>query len=299
MEAYPFPMHEMSFVSQKQPLKMMYMYEKAKIGNGKTVLLLHGKNFSGVYWRNVMKKLLSKGYDVLAPDQIGFGNSSMPNNYQYSFQQLAQNTKILLDSLKIGQVILLGHSMGGMLAIRFALMYPEMTKQLILEDPIGLEDWKLVVPYTSVDEEFEKQMGQTRESVKKYMMENYFHNTWKSAYDFLLEPTTILIGTPQYEVQAWNMALTSDMIFTEPVCYEFSQIKVPTALIIGQKDRTAIGKEKVKKEVADEMGNYPVLGRAAAAKIPGAVLIEMPDSGHIPHIEEFDLFMENLWKVIL
>jgi pimeloyl-ACP methyl ester carboxylesterase len=245
-----------------------------------------------------MQKLLEKGYNVIAPDQIGFGSSSMPDNYQYSFQQLALNTKELLDSLKIKKAIVLGHSMGGMLATRFALLYPEMTEQLILENPIGLEDWKLEVPYTSVDEEYKKELGQTRESVKKYMMENYFHKTWKSEYDFLLEPTTNAIGTADYNAQAWNMALTSDMIFTQPVCYEFSQLKVPTALIIGQKDRTAIGKEKVKKEVADEMGNYPLLGKATAAEIPGAVLIEMPNSGHIPHIEEFDLFMENLFKVI-
>lgn len=291
---YAFSLKEMEITSQRKQLDMVYMYEKAEQGNGKTVLLLHGKNFSGAYWGNVMKKLLSKGYDVIAPDQIGFGQSAMPEDYQYSFQQLAKNTKVLLDSLGIKKVIVLGHSMGGMLATRFALMYPETTTQLILEDPIGLEDWKLVVPYTPIDEEYKKELGKTRESVKKYMLENYFHNEWKDAYNPLLETSTSKIGTPEYPRIAWSMALTSDMIFNQPVCYEFSQLKVPTVLIIGQKDRTAIGKEKVSKEQAAQMGNYPALGKSTAEKIPNATLIEMPDAGHIPHVEQFEFFMSHL-----
>jgi pimeloyl-ACP methyl ester carboxylesterase len=67
---------------------------------------------------------------------------------------LAQNTKAVLDELKIDKIYLLGHSMGGMLATRFALMYPEMVEKLILENPIGLEDWKLVAPYTSIDKNY-------------------------------------------------------------------------------------------------------------------------------------------------
>jgi pimeloyl-ACP methyl ester carboxylesterase len=293
-EGYAYQLKQIEISSQRKGLDMAYMYEKAQNGNGKTVLLLHGKNFSGAYWGNVMKKLLSKGYDVVAPDQIGFGQSSMPEDYQYSFYQLAKNTKTLLDSLGIKKVIVVGHSMGGMLATRFALMYPENTTQLILENPIGLEDWKLVVPYTTVDEEYKKELGKTKESVKKYMLENYFHNEWKEAYNPLLESSTSTIGTPEYPRVAWSMALTSDMIFNQPVCYEFSQLKVPTVLIIGQKDRTALGKDKVSKEQAAQLGNYPALGKLTAEKIPNSTLIEMPDAGHIPHVEQFEFFMSHL-----
>jgi pimeloyl-ACP methyl ester carboxylesterase len=296
--AYPYATKQMKFQSQRQPVSMTYMFEKATQGNGKTVVLLHGKNFSGQYWGDVMAKLLANGYNVLAPDQIGFGASSMPGAYQFSFQQLAENTKLLMDSLGIKKAIVLGHSMGGMLATRFALMYPETVSQLILEDPIGLEDWKTMVPYTPVEEEYKKELAKTRESVKKYMMENYFHNEWKKEYDYLLEPTTNNPGAIDYYRKAWCMALTSDMIFTQPVCYEFDQLKVPTVLIIGQKDRTAIGKDKVSKEKAAQMGNYPELGKSTAAKIKNSTLVEMPDAGHIPHVEQFELFMSQLMNVI-
>jgi pimeloyl-ACP methyl ester carboxylesterase len=293
-DGYAYPLKEMEITSQRQELDMIYMYEKAAQPNGKTVLLLHGKNFSGTYWGDVMKKLLTKGYNVIVPDQIGFGQSSMPEKYQYSFQQLSTNTKMLLDSLGVKQVIVVGHSMGGMLATRFALMFPETVTQLILENPIGLEDWKLVVPYTSVDEEYKKELGKTRESVKKYMVENYFHNQWKEEYNSLLTASTSTIGTPDHSKNAWSMALTSDMIFNQPVCYEFNELKVPAVLIIGQKDRTALGKDKVSKEKAALMGNYPALGKSTAEKIPNCTLVEMPDAGHIPHIEQLEFFMSHL-----
>jgi len=90
---------------------------------------------------------------------------------------------------------------------------------------------------------------------------------------------------------AWNQALTYDMIFTQPVVYEFPQVKVPTLLIIGQRDRTALNKAKAPPEVRDTLGNYPQLGRAAAAAIPGAELVELDGLGHLPHIEAFDRFI--------
>ncbi len=295
---YPFRVERFSFVSQRQQLEMAYMYQRAEQHNGRTVLLLHGKNFSGAYWGDVMKELLSKGYNVVAPDQVGFGRSSMPANYQFTFQQLAENTKQLLDSLKIRSVIVMGHSMGGMLAVRFALMYPKATMQLILENPIGLEDWKLKAPYTTVDEEFAKEKKKTRESVKEYFMKNYFHNEWKSEYNALLDPATFRIGTPEYDAQAWCMALTTDMIFTQPVCYEFSRLNVPVVLIIGQLDRTAIGKDRVDRKTALTMGNYPALGKSTVAQIPGGLLMEMPASGHIPHVEEPEVFLQKLITVV-
>ena len=118
--------------------------------NGKNVMLLHGKNFNGAYWRTTIAALSKAGFRVIVPDQVGFGKSTKPKTFQYTFQQLALNTKTLLDSLGINKITVLGHSMGGMIAARFALMYPGLIEKLVLEDPLGLEDWKLKVPYTSI-----------------------------------------------------------------------------------------------------------------------------------------------------
>lgn len=87
--------------------------------------------------------LLSSGYRVIIPDQIGFCKSSKPASYQFSLQQLALNTPSILNSLKVTSVTVMGHSMGGMLPIRFALMYPSLVSHVVLVDPIGLEDWNV------------------------------------------------------------------------------------------------------------------------------------------------------------
>ena len=107
--------------------------------------------------------LSDAGYRVIAPDQIGFCKSSKPEHYQYSFQQLARNTHALLASLGVTNATVIGHSTGGMLAIRYALMYPRETQQLVLVNPIGLEDWKAKgVPSLSVDQWYERELKTTR-----------------------------------------------------------------------------------------------------------------------------------------
>ena len=292
--AYPYPVHFITLHIQGETLKMAYMDVLPAIANGHVVMLLHGKNFNGGYWGQTAKVLAEHGYRVIVPDQIGFGKSSKAQHIQYSFQLLCQNTKAILDTLSIQKVSVLGHSMGGMVATRFTLMYPDMVERLILEDPIGLEDWKVKVPYQSVDMWYDSEMKQDYQSIKKYEQENYYHGTWKPAYDKWLEVPAGWTLNKDYSSIAWNAALTYDMIFTQPVCYEFENIKAPTLLIIGQMDRTAIGKNLVAEPVRKTLGNYPALGTQTHAKITGSKLVELGGVGHIPHIEAFDRFIKPL-----
>jgi pimeloyl-ACP methyl ester carboxylesterase len=295
---YPYPVHFFSLAVQGQRLKMAYMDVKPSKANGRTVVLLHGKNFCGAYWDSTAAALAQKGFRVIMPDQIGFGRSSKPASLQYSFQLLAQNTKALLDSLKITKVAVLGHSMGGMLAVRFTLMYPESTEKLVLENPIGLEDWKTAVPYQSIDQWYKGELAQNYEKIKKYQMDNYYAGQWTPAYDKWARLLAGWTVHPDYPKVAWNAALTYDMIFTQPVYYEFEQIKVPTLLIIGQRDRTALGKANAPAAVKDTLGNYPVLGRRAAGRIPSAKLVELDGIGHLPHIESFGQFRKALLEFL-
>ena len=291
---YPFPVSFIKLAMQKETYEMAYMDVKPEKPNGKVVMLLHGKNFNGAYWRQTTQALLNEGYRVIIPDQIGFGKSAKPAHFQYSFQQLAKNTKSILDTLGIKKVCVLGHSMGGMVASRFALMYPETTQKLILENPIGLEDYKLKVPYQTLDAAYKKELKQTYESLKEYQLKNYYDNQWKPAYEEWLKPIAGWTLNKDYPVIAWNSALTSDMIMTQPVVYELGNIKSPTLLIIGQRDRTAIGKDMAPKELQASMGNYPELGKQTQAKIPNSKLVPIAGVGHLPHIEAFDQFIQPL-----
>lgn len=75
---YPFPVHYITLNVQGEVLKMAYMDVKPMRANGHVVMLGHGKNFSGAYWRQTAKVLSENGYRVIIPDQIGFGKSSKP-----------------------------------------------------------------------------------------------------------------------------------------------------------------------------------------------------------------------------
>ena len=295
---YPYPVQFIALNIQGEALKMAYMDVKPSNANGHVVMLLHGKNFNGAYWGQTAKVLAENGYRVIIPDQIGFGKSSKPQHIQYSFQLLAQNTKAILDTLGIKTVCMLGHSMGGMIATRFTLMYPESVEKFILENPIGLEDWKVKVPYLSVDKWYQIELKEDYNSFKKYEHESYYHGTWKPEYDEWLKVEAGWTLSKDYDRIAWNSALTYDMIYTQPVCYEFENIKPPTLLIIGQLDRTAMGKNLVSEDVRKTLGNYPELGKLTHEKIKGSQLVEVDGVGHVPHIEAFDKFIQPLLQFL-
>ncbi len=295
---YPFEVHFLNLHIQNQYLQMAYMDVHQEKPNGKSILLLHGKNFNGAYWETTISELVKNGFRVIVPDQIGFGKSSKPQSFQYSFQQLALNTKTLLDSLHISHTAVLGHSMGGMLATRFALMFPEITEKLILENPIGLEDYKQLTPYKPVDYWYENELAQNYEKIKQYQLVFYYNNNWKPEYDRWVNLLAGWTINKEYPLIAWNAALTYDMIFTQPVVQEFPLLKCRTLLIIGTRDRTALGKALASPEVQKTMGLYNELGKKTQQKIPNSQLVELDNVGHLPHIEAFDSFINPLLKFL-
>jgi pimeloyl-ACP methyl ester carboxylesterase len=284
---YPHPVKTFALDSQAQPLEMAYLDIAPTTPNGRTVVLLHGKNFCAATWEAAITALTGAGYRVVVPDQIGFCKSSKPQRYQYSFGQLAANTQALLASLDIERAVIVGHSMGGMLAARYALQYPDATERLMLVNPIGLEDWKAEgVPWRSVDAWYAREQKTSFDSIRDYQRTVYYDGAWKPEYEQWVRMLGGMYAGEGREAVAWSQALTSDMVFTQPVVHEFPKIAVPTTLFIGQKDRTAIGKDLAPPEVAKRIGDYPALGRRAAAAIPKARLVEFADLGHSPQVED-------------
>lgn len=284
---YPEPVQRFAFTSQRQSMQMAYMDVQAPKPNGRTAVLLHGKNFCAATWDGTLRFLQQQGYRVIAVDQIGFCKSTKPASYQYTFQQLAANTKALLTSLGIERATLIGHSTGGMLATRYALMYPDSVEQLVMINPIGLEDWKAEgVPSLTVDQWYQRELQVTAERIRNYERVTYYVNEWRPDYEPWVQMLAGMFRGPAKEVVAWQSALLYDMIVTQPVLYEFGQIKVPTLLLIGEKDNIAIGKDLVSAEIKARLGNYPLLARRAAQAIPGARLVLFPELGHAPQMQE-------------
>jgi len=285
---YPYPVQFLHLTIEQQQVRMAYMDVQPAKPNGQAVLLFHGKNFNGYYWKDVIAALSNNGYRVVVPDQVGWGQSDKPNIH-YSFPLLAANTKKLLDTLGITKVNVIGHSMGGMLATRFSLMYPAIVDKLIYEDPIGLEDYKTFVPYQPLDSQYANELKATYESLKKY--QQGYYPEWKPAYEQYVAAQYASLQIPNFKDATWASAVTYEMIYNQPVVYEFKNIRQPTLIIIGQADRTIVGKNLLPKEVAAQHGNYPALGKWLHQQINNSKLVELEGVGHIAHIQVPDKFM--------
>jgi pimeloyl-ACP methyl ester carboxylesterase len=274
---------------EKQDLRMAYRdVQPTGASNGRAVLLLHGKNFSGFYWEPTIEFLAQQGYRVIAPDQLGFGASSRPDIH-YSFHQMAQNTKALLDYLGVKQVDVIAHSMGGMLGVRFTLLFPQTVEKLVLENPIGLEDYRTLVPYIPLQQQYEAELSQTYEKMREYQ-KSYYPGAWKPEYEVYVQDQASVLDTGEYPRDAWSSALIYEMTYEQPVVYEMGEISRPTLLIIGQDDRTVVGKRRLPDALQSVAGQYSELGRKTHAAIKGSTLVEVPDCGHIPHIQKPEQF---------
>ncbi|HCD34693.1 MAG: alpha/beta hydrolase [Phycisphaerae bacterium] len=296
---YPYKVHRYPFESQGQHLEMAYMYLSSDESSKGTITLLHGKNFNGAYWQVTANFLHAAGYNVLIPDQIGFGKSSKPTEYQYSFEALAHNTKTLLDHLDIESSHIIGHSMGGMLASRFALLYPNKTQRLTLVNPIGLENYLHYVEYKDVDFFYKNELKQQPQKIVNYQKKNYYDGAWNDQYAALTIPLIGWVNGPDWSTLAMVSARTYDMIFTGPVIEEFDDFKMPATLIIGTRDRTGPGRNWKKTGVNYELGRYDLLGAQVKKRNPNMNVIELDGLGHLPHIEHFERFQKALKQTLL
>ncbi len=294
---YPFEVNTFKLNSQNQDLKMRYMDIGDKDAR-KVIVLLHGKNFSGYYWERVAKDLLKRKYRVIIPDQIGFGKSSKPDSYQYSFGQLAFNTKSLLDNLNIKKFDLVGHSMGGMLATTFAANYSKLVNKLILINPIGLEDYGKYVEFKDVNFFYKRELAKTLDKARNYQKKNYYDGKWSSEYEKLLVPLNGMLAGKDWKIVAWNNALTYGPIFSENIVDRFSQIQSETFLIIGTRDKTGPGRGWLKEGVTRKLGEYKTLGKSAKNMIKGSMLIELDGLGHMPQYENYNVFIKAFYKAI-
>ncbi|KAL1853582.1 hypothetical protein VTK73DRAFT_8929 [Phialemonium thermophilum] len=295
---YPWPVKLYKFQSQRQDLEMAFMDvppSKCAKPNGKVAVLLHGKNFCGPTWEETARKLSGVGYRVILPDHIGFCKSSKPPSYQFSLQQFSFNINGLLQALGIPKATIIGHSLGGMTAVRYGLMFPEQIDNLVLVDPIGLEDWKaLGVPYVDIVDSYANESISDYNSIRGYEQATYYVGQWQPSYDVWVNMLVNIYKGPLGKQYSWNQALVVDMVLTQPIAYEFGLLKTHTLLMVGDKDNTAIGKQWSPPDVQAKLGHYDVLGKQVAAQIPDCELIEFPDLGHAPQLSDPVTFHEKL-----
>ncbi|KAM0437790.1 hypothetical protein ACHAPT_002155 [Fusarium lateritium] len=293
---YPWPVKLFRFTSQLQSLEMAFMDVPPKgYPNGKTALLLHGKNFCGPTWEGTIRALRREGYRVVAPDQVGFCKSSKPSAYQFSLEQFAWNTRGLLNALDVGNVTVIGHSLGGMLAARYSLQYPESVDKTVMVNAVGMEDYvQKGVPYVSIDTTYISEKASSYQSIRGYEQATYYMGEWKEDYDKWVRMLVNIYYGSQRDNYVKNQAQIVDLVLTQPIAHRFKDIKTRTLIMVGTNDTTAIGAQWAPREVAAKLGHFDVLGKEVAGLIPDGHLIEFPGLGHAPQISHPSRFHKKL-----
>lgn len=289
--AYPYPVHLLPVVNDGEQLSMAYMDVTPQRPNGRTVVLLHGRNFPSSYWAPVIKVLSEAGYRVVVPDQIGFGKSSKPVG-ELHFDTLARNTIALLDHLKIDKADIVAHSLGGMLGVRVARAYPDRVAHLVLTAPIGLEDYRLYVPPTPTERIIETEDKLTAEGYRKQLQTNYAIKLAPEAITPFIDARFNIKGSPEYP--RWLRAFVSSgqMIYREPVAHEIPLVTAPTLFVMGADDHNAPGRPLAPEALRPKMGQNAELAKALAAKMPNARAEVIPDTGHLVFLEAPDKYRE-------
>lgn len=286
--AYPFPVTWYETRSQGAPVRMAYMdIAPTAAANGRTVVLLHGKNFCAATWEATARTLAARGYRVIVPDQIGFCKSSKPKGYQYSFHAMAELTRGLLDRAGVGKVTLVGHSTGGILAMRFALLHPERLDRLVLVNPLGLNDTVAEgVPYTDLGTLRAEEAKTDARSIRAYQQRTYYSGKWRPDYDRWVAMLAGQYASDDGDVVRDAQARLSDMILTQPVAAEIPRIRTPVSLIIGQKDLTAFRANTAPEAIRGRVRMVPKAAEEAVTRFPDARLVRLPALGHSPQVED-------------
>jgi pimeloyl-ACP methyl ester carboxylesterase len=296
---YPWQVEVFPLTIVGKPAEMVYMDIQAERPNGRTVVLLHGKNFCGATWESSARALLRAGYRVIVPDQIGFCKSSKPADAQYSFEMLANNTRKLLAARGITKASVVGHSLGGMLAMRYAIMFPDTVDRLVLVNPLGLKDRSEEgLPYVDVETLWAGEKKTSYASIKAYQLENYYHGTWKASYDRWVWMMAGMYAGKGRDQVALAQAKTSEMIKTQPVAHELYRVKPQTTLIVGTLDKTAFGRQQVPANLRAFLQAIPLIAPEAVRKMPNAILVRMEGVGHSPQVEVPERFEANLLKAL-
>ena len=244
-------------------------------GEGPAIILLHGFTGSHQDWAFQIP-VLSRKYRVVAMDHRGHGKSEAPSSPDdYSVTIFAQDVYGLLQHLGISKTCLMGHSMGGFMALELALEHPEMVTALVLVDTSSGE-WER-------DPGFEQLRTELKELARTEGMEAAFE------YNAAHNPMVLdrFEKHPELrEVSRQRMLQTSvdgyvygwDAIWNwKPVTHRLSEIMVPTLIVVGEEDIPFLKASQMMKE-----------------SIADAELVIIPGATHSPHEEAADAFNDTL-----
>ena len=284
MEEIPYP-HSVQYFdihSFGKDLKLAYMDVKPQGSpNGQTAMLFHGMNFTGKAFEVTIDALTADGFRVIVPDRIGYGRSSKPD-IPYNLHVFTSNAKALLDHLEIPEVAIVGHSMGGMVATRFAMSYPDTTTHVVMANQIGMTDQRQSRTWRDIEDVYRGVLGTSYQSILRNHMRYY--PTWKPEYLDWVRLQYGLTLTSEWPLLARIRAWQTQILFFDPVVYDWQHIGTKALVIGGAADALT--------------RDYASAARHVAETLPNAELVLFPGIGHNPHFEIPDEFHRELIRFL-
>lgn len=238
-------------------------------GAGQPILLVHGFLVSHIEFDDVIDPLAAR-FRVVAPDLPGFGDSEKPSptRYPYGIEAFSEALADIIAAMELGRVSILGHSMGGAVALTLAASHPELVDRLVLVDalvypfPLELRSRVSLVPVLGPFL-FKQLYG--RGTFRGYFREQVFSPGFDVPLD-RVDRYYDRFNTPAARESAY--AVLSAMTDTRPVVARIPRVKAPTMVVWGRHDRLL----------------PPVFGQRLAREVGGARL-ELLDAGHAPNEE--------------
>ena len=280
---YPYPVSYLEVRLYGDVHRVAYMdVPPSTPANGQTVVLMHGMNFFAPAFRPTIIALTAAGFRVLAIDRLGYGRSSKPDVH-YNLHIPARHTRALLDTLGLERVAVVGHSMGGMVATRFAATYPESLSHVVMVNQIGLTDQRRERPWTDPEDLYQRVLETDYESVLGGHR-RYYPRGWKPEY---LEWVKIQYGltlSGDWPRMARVRTAQMQILYEDPVVYEWQHIATKALVIGGADDRLS--------------ADYPAEARHVAESLRNAELVLFPGVGHAPAFEIPDEFHAQLIRFL-
>ncbi len=279
---YPFPVDYLNLRLYGEDVRVAYM-DVAPTGspNGRTVVLLHGGSYYSLYWGPQIEALTEAGFRVIAKDRIGWGKSSKAI-LPYSWNLHASNTAALLDHLGVEEAAVVGHSMGGIEATRFAYLYPDRATHLVMVNPVGLTDNRPGRGFqpASMEVNVEPDLQAAYESDVATDLRRYVE--WKP--DFL-EHLRIRHGvrlSGEWPRLALARQLSGNLRGIDSMVTDWPHIGTKAMMLGGEEDGE----------------NFPDNMRRAAETLQNAELVLFPGIGHNPHEEDPELTNAELIRFL-
>ncbi|CDO86490.1 hypothetical protein AWC29_09460 [Mycobacterium triplex] len=248
-----------------------------------TALLVHGKNFFGAYWKDVIATLRHRGYRVIVPDLVGWGKSTKPSTL--TAEALVAHLRSLLDALTVNSVAVVGHSTGGLVAMHMARLSPERVAALVLENPMGLEDYRHGLTRQVGHQDWAAdERSSTADQIRQYMA-HYFVTKEPRLIEPFVAVRTAVAASPEFERWVQSSAAATDMLLNQPAVEFVASLPARTLFVCGLSDRTYAGAKYTAPDEQAAKGNIAALARGFAARMPAARFVGVPGTGHVPHLE--------------